>query len=150
MDFLLISGPQASGKTSLIRRMHTHFISQGYNIIHRYFYHNNDFRCVLEKNGRKVLMQSDTDLPGCILNLKNYYASYPDVDVIITACRNDPDPMRNRLFGDLHITALGNIHFEVPLGRMPRGALRTQSVAWYEAQVDKIAIMAASAAPFNI
>lgn len=96
--FLLFSGPPDSGKTSSIARFEAYLLSpaKGYTVIDRSPWSGT--KCILSNGTRTVLLWCETDQVNSIKGLDKYYKAYPYVDVIVTASRDEGDPMRDKLF----------------------------------------------------
>ena len=150
MKYLFFGGAQNTGKTEsilqLARKLRDDF---DYKEIYKVIPERGDFQCILKKKNNKVLIQSDTDLPGCIKRLKKFYDENTDVDVVITSIRDIVDPMRYRLEKEMNITSK-DYTFEIPLGKVKRGRNREKCKIWYLELVQKLVKIIIKSEPFNL
>ncbi|MDA3886870.1 MAG: hypothetical protein PF638_14880 [Candidatus Delongbacteria bacterium] len=151
MKYLFFGGAPNTGKSEsilkLAKKMRDEF---DYKEIYKVIPERGDFQCILEKANIKVLIQSDTDTPGCIKKLKKFYSENTDIYLIITSIRDIVDPMRNLLKKEMNISN-EDYTFEIPLGRVTRRwNKRVNCISWYLDSVQKLAIEVVESKPLSI
>lgn len=151
MKYLFFGGAQSTGKTKSITRLKDKLIGEDFNYKLKDYNSlpNEDFQCILEKDGKKVLMHSCTDLKYCIDAFFNFYCQNKDVDVVIISIRDEVDPMRKILLDKLSPAPFDYI-FEIPLGKVRRGETRGKCIEWYNEKIDKLALQVIENEPFNL
>jgi hypothetical protein len=150
MKYLLFGGAPNTGKTESIYRLTKKLIdTKGYLVINgEEPSSNSDFQCIIEKDGRSVLIHTHTDLPGCIDQLVEFKSNNKDISIIISSVRDESDYLRDRLFDELSI--LTNDYFEIPLGKVKRGESRSECIEWYLTGIEKLALKIVEMEPFNL
>lgn len=144
--FLLFSGPPSSGKTSSVGLFNQYLQGRGYVVINQSPWPGT--KCVLSNGVRTVLLWDETDQVQSIKGLLGYSQKFPKVDVIVTTPRDQGDPMRTRLFTLMGINLI-NTPYEIPLGRMKRGASQV-TISWYLNAIHGVVRIIASNYPYNL
>jgi len=142
MEYLLFSGAQNTGKTSSIVKYKNLLISK-YGYTETIIDKHNCF--IIENSDKRILVYPHTDTPYLIDGLVKHL-SVEQVNYVITACRSVGDTERDYLINALKIH---DQFLEIPLGRMVRGAKRTNAVRWYLNSVLVVAEIIGKTAPFN-
>jgi len=150
MNYFLFGGARDTGKSKSVYKIADFLINtKGYTVINGSFpAQYSEFRCIIVKDDKVILIQSYTDLVGAITDLKKVRDSNKDITHIITANRNEGDHMRNRFRKILNITSTDYI-LEIPLGKVIAGKTRRANIVWYLDGVLKIAKELTNNAPFN-
>lgn len=150
MNYLLYGGARDTGKSKSIYQV-ADFLknTKGYSDRNKSFPLTFlDFRCILEKGDKVILIQSYTDLVSAIKDLKNVRDANKDITHIITANRNEGDRMRKRFRKILNITPTDFV-FEIPLGKVITGKTKSANIDWYLDGTLRIAKKITINAPFN-
>lgn len=148
MNFLLFSGPQGAGKTPSITRYKNHLVSVGYTISDFVSLGAHDFRCLLTKNDRKIIIWSATDNKNLINDLVLFISTNSDAEAVVVSCRSFDVDHRQYQFQKLQLNSPSNAFFEIPLGRQINGNNRNKSLGWYLDSILKTAIIIGSQKPF--
>jgi len=149
MDYLLFSGPADAGKNTSIK-YYKDLLVTTYGYIEKLETVNDVNAVILENasSGKRILIHPDSDMVTMINDLHRQVANHT-VDAVIIGCRAEKDSMRDYMFKKLDLKNTANYYFEVPLGRMIRGTVRTEARKWYNESILKIAELVGKQAPFS-
>lgn len=152
MNYLFYGGARSTGKTESITKFCDYLISRkGYTVKSGTFpptVTKKDFECILVKKNKEILIQSYTDNVKIIKGLIKLKTSNPHITDIVTAIRNENDPMRKRLLNELKTNSSDYV-FEIPLGKVVKGTTRTNNIIWYQERILNIAKEISTLSPFN-
>ncbi|MDM8159659.1 hypothetical protein QUH73_07535 [Labilibaculum sp. K2S] len=150
MNYFLFGGARNTGKSKSVYKIADFLINtKGYTVRSGSFPVNySEFRCIIVKDDKVILIQSYTDLVKMIIDLKRVRELNKDITHIITANRNESDYMRNRFRKMLNIASTDYI-FEIPLGKVIAGKTRSANIVWYLNGVLRIAKEITNNVPFN-
>jgi len=149
MKYLFFGGARNTGKTKSIFQLANYLIVvKGYEVISGKIYDTpRDFQCVIEKDNRKVLIQSYSDDIKCIKAFSEFLKKNAGVEIVIIAIRDNSDRMRSKLF-----EAIGHIDYEleIPLAKVKRGNSRENCLKWYLDNIEKLSEQIIVSDPFNL
>ena len=150
MNYFLFGGARDTGKSKSAYKIADFLINtKGYTVRSGSFPAKySEFRCIIVKDDKVILIQSYTDLVSAIKDLKKVRDSNKDITHIITANRNEGDHMRNKFRKILNITSTDYV-FEIPLGKVIAGKTRSANIVWYLDGVLRIAKEITNNTPFN-
>jgi hypothetical protein len=155
MIYLLISGAPSVGKSQTIHRLTQTLLLNRFNIVVGALPPQipPDFCIVLEgfdNTGKsiRILINSATDTPAIIQNLKDFYDNNLPIDFIISSVR-DILPERDDFLRIMNIQETDTI-IEIPLAKITRRNTWQIALNWYQATIDNLIIHTLTNPPFHI
>jgi len=159
MKCLLIGGAERTGKTSAINRLTDLLINQkGFYVVSgkRKDTNNGEVRAVIkgkDKNGNliKILINSASDTPRVIEDLKNFMDLYPDFDVLISSVRDLGSWPRWEFFNITGIDENSDDCIEFPLAKITRRKKKfLTALNWYNDRIDSLIKIIITNKPFDL
>ena len=158
MKYLLLGGSHNTGKSTSIWRLAQSLLRSGFIVIDGSvptIFH--DFRAILEgldKNGKKIiiLINSATDEPPIILDLRNYFDSLAyTIDIFISSVRDPDCRVRKVFFNMFPINPTVDFLLEIPLGRiLSQRSDYHIALAWYQNTIDSLVMHTLNSTPFDL
>jgi len=155
MESILIGGAQSVGKTTIIYRLASRLLNNGFS------YDKNsphltapydDFMIVLEGNDKsgkfiRIIINSATDTVDIIQLFKDFYDKHGSYDILISSVRDKGHWPRKEFF---NIMKLNQNVLEIPLGKVTRRKNKGTAKQWYLDTMDTLIDTILGKSPYNI
>lgn len=143
MDYILIGGAPAVGKSRCIHRIAKHLLNNGFVDVHNLVPNEfKDFKAILEKRNQsgeitRVVINSPTDTPEIISQLKSFCDKNGNFDILISSVRDEGFWPRKEFFKLMKIDEVHANIIEFPLAKITRrGDNFEKALKWYIEKTD--------------
>ncbi len=160
MNYLLVGGAYSVGKSESIYRLTQYLLTKGFEMVNvdkeTEIKAGRDFKAILEGKNTKsktvrILINTATDTPEIIENLKLFRDENLPVDIMISSIRDNDFWPRKSFFNILNLDCKSENIIEVPLGKITRrGNNFDVALEWYQTKIDELLIRLLYNEPFNI